>query len=178
MADKGYYWRPVSRGAPYRAEADHVTELSVHCTRAKRCIKQCRCPGREPAVRHLCDMFNRQQDERNDNVSSDTYRRIQLTSRRQPSAAFLAGYLTLLFTKCLQSSPCRQAIFAHVSGPDIQSKINTLQDCLQQFAEVYDSAQSRLQQILPTEGEEIGAERENIMPTIRQGLEVLNSILD
>ncbi|KAJ9091566.1 hypothetical protein QFC20_007610 [Naganishia adeliensis] len=138
------------------------TELSLHCTRAKRCVKQCKCPTREPAVRHLCELFNRQQDERNDN----------------PSAAFLAGYLTLLFTKCLTSPTCRKAILAHVTGPNVPSKINTLQDCLQQFAEVYDSVQSRLQQILPTEGDEIGADRENIMPTIRQGLEMLGSIVE
>lgn len=47
-----------------------LAEFSVQCTRAKRCIKQCKCNGREPAVRHLCELFNRQQDKRNDNVST------------------------------------------------------------------------------------------------------------
>jgi hypothetical protein len=51
-----------------------------------------------------------------------------------------------------------------------------LQDCLQQFAEVYDSAQSRLQQMLSTEGDDVGAERENIMPVIQRGLELLGSL--
>lgn len=93
----------------------------------------------------------------------------------QPSAAFLAGYLTLLFTKCLPDEKCKEQILLHVSGDDVQTKISTLQDCLQQFAEVYDSAQSRLQQIMPNE-ERTGAERENIMPTIEEGLQILNRI--
>jgi hypothetical protein len=62
-----------------------------------------------------------------------------------------------------------------VSGDDVHTKISTLQDCLQQFAEVYHSAQSRLQEIMPNEGG-TGAERENIMPTIEEGLQILSGI--
>lgn len=54
-----------------------------------------------------------------------------------------------------------------------------MRDCLQQFAEVYNSAQSRLQQIMPSEEEESNsAEREDITSTIGKGLEILDHILD
>ena len=87
--------------------------------------------------------------------------------------------MTLLFSKCLEDSTCKEQILLHVAGSGIEKKIGTMRDCLQQFAEVYNSAQSRLQQIMPSEEEESNsAEREDITSTIGKGLEILDHILD
>ena len=154
--------------------------MSTHCTRGKECVKQCRCAGRKPAIWHLCDLFNKQQDRRNDNVSLFIHSRtLDRRRARQASAAFLAGYLTLLFTKCLRDEDCKERLLLHLAGSEVQTKINTLRDCLQQFAEVYISAQSRLQQIMPAEEQGSGdAGKEHITLTIEKGLQTLRDNLD
>ncbi|KAJ9122374.1 hypothetical protein QFC22_001796 [Naganishia vaughanmartiniae] len=139
------------------------SELSLNCSSTPLCLRQCRCNDRKTGVNLLCDVFNRQQDKRTDH----------------PSAAFLAGYLTLLFTKVLDRRSCRDAILTFVQGPNQQDKLAVLQDCLCQFADVYESAQLRLEKVLPSNAEEGGFnanEEEEIERTIKAGLKILQSI--
>ncbi|KAJ9127209.1 hypothetical protein QFC24_001447 [Naganishia onofrii] len=133
------------------------TELSINCSCTPLCLRQCRCNDRKIGVNLLCDVFDRQQDKRIDD----------------PSAAFLAGYLTLLFTRVLERQTCKDAILTFIQGSSHQEKLAVLQDCLRQFADVYESAQLRLNE---AEGGSNANEEDAIQRTIKTGLRILQSI--
>lgn len=67
-------------------------ELSINCSCTPLCLRQCRCDDRKTGVNLLCDIFNRQQDKRIDNV-----RETNLKTRSEPN------FIICLAVRCIPS---------------------------------------------------------------------------
>jgi hypothetical protein len=75
----------------------------------------------------------------------------------------------------LERQTCKDAILTFIQGSSHQEKLAVLQDCLRQFADVYESAQLKLKSN-EAEGGSNANEEDAIQRTIKTGLRILQSI--